>query len=233
MIHQPRAVFVTGTDTGVGKTFVASLLAHALVQQGLRTAVMKPIASGAERTAAGLRSRDALSLMAESNLGAAYRTVNPYCFEPAIAPHIAAAEAGVTIELRVIRERFEELAQEADAIVIEGAGGWHAPLDDSCTMAEVPAVLNVPVLLVVGLRLGCLNHALLTREAIDARGVSFAGWVANDPGTGLQRCEANLATLERLLGSAALAVLPFEPPPATLLRAGAALARSLACKGLT
>src|SRR5665213_3141995 len=154
-----RGVFVTGTDTGVGKTVLAAALVRTLVRQGLRVAAMKPIASGADSTAAGLRNADALILAQAANVAAAYCTINPYCFAPAIAPHLAAREAGVVIDTALLCERFRELADRADCVVVEGAGGWLTPIGPAQTMADVAAALSLPVVLVVGLKLGCLNHA--------------------------------------------------------------------------
>jgi dethiobiotin synthetase len=219
-----RGIFVTGTDTGVGKTVIAGSLVAALVERDLRVAVMKPVASGSERRPEGLRNADALALMAEASVRAAYDTVNPYCFLPPVAPHIAAAEAGVTIEVATIRERFESLAARADLVVVEGAGGWLVPLGRTLSMADLALELDLPVLLVVGMRLGCLNHALLTRAAIAARNATFAGWVANGVEPALERAEENVATLTERLGVAPLARVPFLREPAALapLRSAAA-----------
>jgi dethiobiotin synthetase len=211
MTRKPTGIFITGTDTGVGKTLVSVSLVTALVRHGLRVAVMKPVASGSEHTSAGLRNPDALALAQASNVVMPYATVNPYCFEPAISPHIAAEEAGIEVDLSVIKSRFEALASSADVVVAEGAGGWYAPISRQSAIADLPKVLGIPVLLVVGLRLGCLNHALLTKRAIEADGAEFAGWVASTLDPTLERRAENLASLERLLGSEPLAVFPFEP----------------------
>ncbi len=227
MTNKPTGIFVTGTDTGVGKTLVAVSLVKALVAHGLRVSVMKPIASGSEHTAAGLRNADALALAAAANVAAPYEAVNPYCFEPAISPHIAAEEAGIGVETRVIRQSFETVSVGADFVVVEGAGGWYAPVSDSQTMSDLPKLLDVPVLLVVGLRLGCLNHALLTKRAIEADGAEFAGWVANSIDPTLERRAENLSSLERRLGGPPLAVFPFEPDAQSDLHAGEQLGRRL------
>src|SRR5579872_2960184 len=174
-----KGFFVTGTDTGVGKTLIAAALTRALVARGLRVAVMKPVASGSDPTPEGPRNSDALTLMAAANVTAPYEVVNPYCFLPPVSPHIAAREAGMAIDLSLLRSRFDSLAAASDCVVVEGAGGWLAPISDSATMADLAAALSLPALLVVGLRLGCLNHALLSRESVAARGVAFAGWIAN------------------------------------------------------
>ena len=197
---RPRGFFVTGTDTGVGKTVISAGLTRALVGRGLRVAVMKPVASGSDATPAGLRNSDALALMAAANVTAPYEVVNPYCFLPPVSPHIAAREARVAIDLALLRERFQSLAAAADCVIVEGAGGWLAPIGDSAAMADLAAALGLPVLLVIGLRLGCLNHALLTRESLDARGAVFAGWIANAIEPCFERAAENLATLTSRLG---------------------------------
>jgi len=207
-----RSFFVTGTDTGVGKTLVSAALTRALIARGARVAVMKPIASGSDPTPEGLRNSDALALMAASNVSAPYEAVNPYCFLPPISPHIAASEAGVAIDLRLLRSRLDTLARNADCVVVEGAGGWHAPISDSATMADLATALELPVLLVVGLRLGCLNHALLTRESLATRRAAFAGWVANAIDPHFDRPAENLATLTARLGEPPLACIPFLEP---------------------
>jgi dethiobiotin synthetase len=227
MARKTAGIFVTGTDTGVGKTLVSVSLVKALVKHGLRVSAMKPIASGSEHTTAGLRNADALALGAASNVTAPYATVNPYCFEPAISPHIAAEEAGIEVDMRVIRQAFETLAAGADVVVVEGAGGWYAPITESQAMSDLPKLLGVPVLLVVGLRLGCLNHALLTKRAIEADGVKLAGWVANTIDPALERRAQNLSSLEHMLGGAPLSVFPFVPHAQSDVRAGEQLARGL------
>ena len=203
-----RGIFVTGTDTGVGKTVVACGLARGLVAAGFRVAVMKPVASGAERTADGLRNTDALALADSGNVAADYAQINPYCFEPPISPHIAAKEAGIEVDTSKIRRGYDALAAQADWVVVEGAGGWFAPISDHRTMADLTWSLSIPALMVVGLKLGCLNHAQLTRLAIEAHGVTFAGWIASGVDPALERTADNLAALERLLGEPALAVVP-------------------------
>lgn len=207
-----KGVFVTGTDTGIGKTVVAAGLVRGLVALGLRVAVMKPVASGSNRTDAGLRNEDALALMAASNVAVPYETVNPYCFEPPISPHIAADEAGIRIDLAKIRRSFELLAAGSDWIVTEGAGGWLAPIGPATSIRELAMALHLPVLMVVGLRLGCINHALLTKLAIEAHGAQFAGWIANTIDPAMARRTQNLETLIRLIGEPPLAVVPTLPP---------------------
>jgi dethiobiotin synthetase len=204
-----KGFFVTGTDTGVGKTLVAAALTRALAAHGLRVAVMKPIASGSDPTPEGPRNSDALTLMAAANVTAPYEVVNPYCFLPPISPHIAAREARVEIDLTLLRSRFHSLASASDCVVVEGAGGWLAPLSDTATMADLAAALSLPVLLTIGLRLGCLNHALLTRESLATRGTPFAGWIANAIDPHFDRVAENLAALTARLGAPPLARIPF------------------------
>ncbi len=205
----PKSIFVTGTDTGVGKTVVAAALTRALVGRGMRVAVMKPVASGSEATSEGLRNSDALALMAAANVAAPYEVVNPYCFAAPISPHLAAREAGIAIELTLLRSRFDALAAASDCVIVEGAGGWLAPISDTAAMADLAAALSLPVLLVVGLRLGCLNHALLSRESLGSRGAAFAGWIANAIDPHFERAAGNLATLSARLGQPPLAHVPF------------------------
>jgi dethiobiotin synthetase len=222
-----EALFITGTDTGIGKTLVSVSLVKALVRHGLRCAVMKPVASGSEHTPAGLRNADALALAEASNVLVPYASINPYCFEPAISPHIAAEEAKIEVEVGLIKSRFEALASSADFVVVEGAGGWYAPISKSTSMADLPKSLNIPALLVVGVRLGCLNHALLTKQAIEASGVELAGWVANSIDPRTERAAQNLTSLERMLGSEPLAVFPFVPDGRPDVRCGEHLGRRL------
>src|SRR5690606_3513788 len=175
-----RAYFVTGTDTEIGKTSIAAGLLHAARRCGLSTAAAKPVASGCRRTAAGLRNDDALALLGECSLELGYEAVNPLAFEPAIAPHLAAREAGVPLQAAgLARSVRAVLARGADFSLVEGAGGWRVPLSGGETLADLAVALQLPVILVVGVRLGCISHALLTAEAIARDGLPLAGWVAN------------------------------------------------------
>lgn len=186
-----RGVFITGTDTEIGKTVVARLLVTALVQRGETVAVMKPVAAGSERTAEGWRNDDALALMAAANVEAPYELVNPYALARPVSPHLAAAEAGVDIELDRVVACYQALAARASWVVVEGVGGWHVPLSEDETVADMAGALDLPVILVVGMRLGCLNHALLTDQAIRASRARTLGWVANclaSDGFGLEAC---------------------------------------------
>lgn len=203
-----KPLFVTGTDTGVGKTRVAAGLLAALAQRGQRVAGMKPVASGAQRTPHGLRNDDALALLAASSVRIRYEDANPYAFVPAIAPHLAAAEEGTAIEMPVLVHAFERLALVADHVVIEGAGGWLTPLSSDRTLADFAALVDAEIILVVGLRLGCLNHALLTAQAIRWSGLPLVGWIGNGIDAGFERGQANIAALHERLPAPCLGLLP-------------------------
>ena len=206
-----RGFFVTGTDTGIGKTRVTAGLLEAFGRMGSKTVGMKPVASGAAMTPEGLRNEDALTLQAAASERRPYALVNPYCFAPAVAPHLAALEAGVEISLDVIRAAYGELCQGADTVLVEGVGGWQVPLSPALELPDLARELELPVILVVGLRLGCLNHALLTARALAADGLGLAGWVANAIDPAFERPEANVATLEAELHAPLLARLPHAP----------------------
>jgi dethiobiotin synthetase len=208
-----RDYFVTGTDTGVGKTLVTAGLLRRLRESGLRVAGMKPIAAGSVAGPEGPANDDALLLQAESSVRHPYATVNPWLFEPAIAPHIAADEAGITIDVTRISAAFETLRAVADVVLAEGAGGFLVPLDARRSCAEIPVLLRMDVILVVGLRLGCLNHALLTAEAIAARGLALAGWVGNHIDPGFARFDANVATLEARIAAPCLGIVAHMAKP--------------------
>jgi dethiobiotin synthetase len=220
-----RSYFVTGTDTGIGKTLVTAALLRALRDAGLRAAGMKPVAAGATVGPEGPANEDALLLQAESSRRVPYELVNPVLFEPAIAPHIAAAEAGSPIDTARIVDAHARIRDGVDVLLAEGAGGFLVPLDAGRSMAELPALLGMDVILVVGLRLGCLNHSLLTAEAIAARGLALAGWVGNRVDPEFARPEANLDTLGARLAAPCLGVVPFMPKP-DLATAAACLAEA-------
>ncbi len=214
-----RGVFVTGTDTEIGKTFCSVALVEAAVAAGLRVAVMKPVAAGAARTPRGLRNDDALALIAAAGTTAPYEQVNPYCFEAAVAPHLAARDTDCTVDLAQILAQCERLSVNADWLLVEGAGGWFAPLGDEHRIAELAQALGLPVVLIVGMRLGCLNHAQLTHAAILAAGLPFAGWIANALTPDMPRFEQNCDTLTERLGRPPLAVMPYKPGTAARARA--------------
>lgn len=209
----PRGLFVTGTDTGVGKTLVSCALLRALAARGRRVAGMKPVAAGAARHEGGLRNDDVEQMLAAGNTSAPRALVNPYCFEPPIAPHIAAAAAGVHISIAAIREKHAELMHYAELVVVEGAGGFCVPLGAGEDMADLAQSLGLPVLLVVGMRLGCLNHALLTAQAIRARGLRLAGWVANHIDPAQAQADANVEALAQRLQAPLIARIPFARDP--------------------
>lgn len=204
------SVFVTGTDTEVGKTCISVALIEKLKQQGKSVAGMKPIASGCELTAEGLRNADALALMQHANHGLDYNTVNPYAFEPAIAPHIAASKIGDVIDVTLIQKQFYKIQAEVDCVVVEGAGGWLVPLNDELSMADLAVRLGLPVVVVVGIRLGCINHALLTIESIKLSGLPIAGWVANHCNEGHETDEI-IASLKQRIAVPCLGTVPYLP----------------------
>ncbi len=203
------AFFVTGTDTEIGKTTIAAGLLHAARQRGLSTAAAKPVASGCARTADGLRNDDALALLGECTLALRYEEVNPLAFEPAIAPHLAAREVGVQLDVAALLAPVQAiLAKRADLTLVEGAGGWRVPLAGQASLSDLVIALQLPVIMVVGVRLGCINQAVLTAEAIARDGLVLAGWVANvvDPHTA--RLEDNLVTLAERLPAPCLGQVP-------------------------
>ncbi|HEY8507215.1 MAG TPA: dethiobiotin synthase [Steroidobacteraceae bacterium] len=213
-----KGIFITGTDTGVGKTLVATALIRALVEAGVRVAAMKPVAAGASETPDGLRNDDAVALASAANVSAPYEIVNPYCLAIPASPHIAAREAGIDIEIPVICRCLDKLASESDFVVCEGAGGWLAPISQSQTMADIATTLALPVVLVVGLRLGCLNHALLTARAVQSSGLPLAGWIANAIDPHFPHAEQNVTTLTHLLGSPPLAQVEHQHAGAPAVR---------------
>ena len=194
-------VFITGTDTDVGKTYVSRLILRALAESGRRCAGIKPVASGCELGGGKLVNADALSLMASSSVKLSYAQTNPYAFEPAIAPHIAARAAGINVELATIIAAVRAAQTQCDDVIVEGAGGWLSPLADGLEHAELAMALDVPVLLVVGVRLGCINHARLTVNEIAHSGVRLMGWIANilPASNAMPALEENIASLAALL----------------------------------
>ncbi|HEX6136639.1 MAG TPA: dethiobiotin synthase [Casimicrobiaceae bacterium] len=200
-----RGLFVTGTDTSVGKTLVATALLRTLAAAGLRAVGMKPVAAGFD--AASGANADVLALRAAGNVDAPVRDCNPYAFADPVAPHLAAQAAGVTLELSEIAAAGERLRRVAEALIVEGAGGVLVPLDARHDMLDIAAALDLPVLLVVGMRLGCLNHALLTALAVRRRGLDLRGWVANGLPPPMALAGANIRTLTDRLGCAPIAVV--------------------------
>jgi len=205
-----RSFFVTGTDTGVGKTRVSTVLLHALRQRGLRAAGMKPLASGSDATPDGWRNDDALQLLAASDPKPVYADLNPYALPAPLAPEIAAREAGVRVALPRMQEAFERLQATADTIVVEGVGGWAAPLTPELDQVDLVRALRLPVVLVVGLRLGCINHARLTARAIAADGVDLIGWIANEVDPEMQRQDENFELLRGRIQAPCWGRLPYQ-----------------------
>ncbi len=205
-----RHFFVTGTDTDVGKTLVACGILKAAEARGLRTLAIKPVAAGAEHTAEGLRNQDAVMLMAAMTETLPYHQVNPVLLEPPIAPHIAAEQAGKRITVSQLAGLCRgAMMQAADLVLIEGAGGWRVPLNRHELLSGLAVELQAPVILVVGMKLGCINHALLTADAIRADGLRIAGWVANQIDPQMSCFDENLSSLKAMLGAPCLGVVPF------------------------
>lgn len=205
--------FITGTDTGVGKSLVSSALLHAFAGMGYRVVGMKPVAAGADSVDGIWNNEDVLQLQAASNVKADAASVNPYLLRMPVAPHIAADYQGVSIELPRIRAAYDHLAALADVVIVEGAGGFMVPLSATRDSADLARHLDLPIILVVGMRLGCLNHALLTAEAIAARGLHLAGWVANRVQPEMTAFDENLAALNLRLPCPLLAELPYVEQP--------------------
>ena len=230
----PHGFFITGTDTGVGKTLVACALLRAFAARGHKVVGMKPVAAGAELMNGVWINDDVEALIAASNVDAPRNQVNPYGFAPPIAPHIAASEAKKSIEIKLLAECYAALAECADIVVVEGAGGFLAPLNECATFADFACAIHVPVILVVGMRLGCLNHALLTAEAIRARGLTLAGWVANHIDPAMARADENVAALQQRLPAPMLARIAFGAQaeiPVASLEVAAALCKVVAAVG--
>ena len=206
-----RALFVTGTDTGIGKTVASVALLHALRARGLRAAGMKPVASGCEITPDGLRNDDALALQEASDPRPGYNDVNPISLPDPTTPELAATLAGTSIELAPIRAAFERLRARSDIVVVEGAGGWLAPWSATLEQSDLVAALDLPVVMVVGLRLGGISHARLTARAIRADGARLAGWIGNRIDPEQRHPAENLAILTRCIDAPCLGVLPWSP----------------------
>lgn len=217
MKKNPLAFFVTGTDTEIGKTLVSCAIVHTMVQNGWQSVGMKPVAAGAELIDGALRNEDVDALTAVSNVSAAANLINPYLFTLAAAPHVAAEQEQRHIRLELIIDSYRQLAERAEAIVVEGVGGFRVPFNATEDSADMAGLLNLPVVLVVGMRLGCINHALLSAEAIAARGLRLVGWVANSAQTEMAYLQENLSALRQRLNAPCLGCIPFldTPDPAT------------------
>jgi dethiobiotin synthetase len=201
--------FITGTDTEVGKTWFTLALMRAFQIKGMTVAGMKPIATGCEETVAGLRNTDALSILAQSSTMYDYATINPYAFKPPIAPHIAAARAGEEIDIKRIASAYVMLCKQNDVVIVEGIGGWRVPLTGGESLVDLVRALHLPVILVVGLRLGCINHTLLTAETIVSDGLVLAGWAACQINSFYLETDRTLHTLIESVPAPLLGVLPY------------------------
>jgi dethiobiotin synthetase len=201
--------FITGTDTEIGKSWVSAGLISKFVNEGNKVAGMKPIASGCEQTPDGLRNEDALLLQKCCNVDAEYNLINPYHFPEPIAPHIAAEKAGVEISFHHILHSYQQLESISDIVIVEGVGGWRVPLGKDGDVAALARQLGLPVILVVGLRLGCINHALLTAEAIQSDGLELAGWVGNCVASEMAEQQANIDTLQQSLNAPCIGIVPY------------------------
>ena len=199
--HVPgkQAFFITGTDTGVGKTVVACKLIQQYIAQGFKVVGMKPIAAGEDFVNGEWVNDDVLKLEAASNVRAPRHLINPYSFREPVAPHIAADLAGVTVNLEVLKEAFKALSQLADVVIIEGAGGFLVPINAEETLADFVKAINIPVILVVGMQLGCINHTLLTAQAIKTTNCHLHGWIANTINAKMQYYNENVSTIEKKL----------------------------------
>lgn len=202
--------FVTGTDTNVGKTLISCALLHGFAAQGKRVVGMKPVAAGCDDHD---QNEDVMQLRAASNVLASKGQINPYCFFQAVAPHLAAQFVGININFARIVESFKELDAQADMVIVEGVGGFRVPLNAGQDSADLVEQLALPIILVAGIRLGCLNHALLTTEAIAARGLVLAGWVANVPDAGGAMLNENIVALQQRIGAPLLGVVPYRAQP--------------------
>ena len=194
-----QAFFITGTDTGVGKTYIACKLIQQYIAQGFKVVGMKPIAAGEDFVHGEWVNDDVLKLEAASNVKVPRLLTNPYSFREPIAPHIAAKLAGVTVQLEVLKEAFKEISQLADVVIIEGAGGFLVPINEEETLADFAKAINVPIVLVVGMKLGCINHTLLTLEAIKIANCCLHGWVANSINKKMQYYDENVSIIEKKL----------------------------------
>lgn len=206
-----QSYFIIGTDTNVGKTYIASALVKKFVELGFKTIGMKPVASGCQYNENHeLINEDVATLMQVSNVTSTLDAINPYRFIPAIAPHIAAEQATVNISIALIAEAYQKLSSVAQVVIVEGAGGLLVPLNETQTLVDLVELLNIPIILVVGMRLGCINHALLSIELIKARGLKFAGWVANEIDPNMDMFEDNLTSLQNRISAPCLAVVRWQ-----------------------
>ena len=213
MQKNKTAYFITGTDTDVGKTYIASTLVKHFCQQGLQAVGMKPVAAGAEMVNGRLLNNDVTELIKAGNVDADLVLINPYVFAPAIAPHIAAEQVSIRVSLDNIQQAFDVLQTKADVVVVEGAGGFRVPINRQETMADLAVKLNLHVILVVGVRLGCINHALMSAGSIRAAGLNLVGWVANRIDPNMPAIEENIATLKAMLKAPCIADVAWGEEP--------------------
>lgn len=210
-----KDVFITGTDTGIGKTLVSCALLSILAKQGGTVLGMKPVASGCRQTSQGLRNEDAELLIRHSSKVMPYSLVNPYAYEDAIAPHLAANQSDKPIDLEKIQRQYIELSAQCDHLIVEGVGGWLVPVNATQTMADLVIMLDMPVLLVVGMRLGCINHALLSYQAIVDSGLHCIGWVANQIEKNMLCLDENIASIEQRITAPLLGRIRYQQEPDT------------------
>lgn len=220
-----RGFFITGTDTDIGKTTIALGLMTAFKNLGLSVAAFKPVAAGCIQTEHGLRNEDALLLMQHASVEMPYDVVNPYAFKPAIAPHIAAAEKNIEMNIDRIVQAYQKIAAEVDVVIVEGAGGWLVPLNVTQTMADIAKTLSLGVITVVGIRLGCLNHALLTSQSITSNGLRHCGWIANHLSATSTHDTENINTLRTHIPAPLLDEAPYTTEPLHLKNAARSLSR--------
>jgi len=202
--------FITGTDTDVGKTYVATELIKGLRRRQVNVSGFKPVAAGASWIDGQLKNQDALDLMQAASAPFPYNEVNPYCFEPAIAPHLAAQQANVVMELSVIQSTYAKHKATSEVVIVEGAGGWRVPLDNNVGFDDLALALDLPVIIVVGLKLGCINHALLTEAAIINKGCRIAGWIGNDIGGDFKEIDENIKTLKSQMNSQCIGYIKHQ-----------------------
>ncbi len=218
-----QGYFITGTDTGVGKTLIACALLHAFAKSGKSVVGMKPVVAGCEQSQRGLIYEDVEALLAASTVAVPRNVANPYALMEPIAPHIAAQRAGTRLDLAQMASAYRELQQSAELVIVEGAGGFKVPLTDEEDTADLAQRLGLPIIMVVGMRLGCLNHALLTTQAIQAKGLQLVGWVANRIDPAMAVFDENVQALKKRLPAPLLGIVPHYPSPdarmiASLLR---------------
>lgn len=220
-LSDAKIFFITGTDTDSGKTYTSCKILSAAKARGMSTAAIKPVAAGVSKTSQGLQNDDVLALAEQCTIALALSDINPVCFTDPIAPHIAAAKEGVSLDAGNIAVQCQKVIEmNADLTLVEGAGGWKVPLSNTETMADIARILQLPVILVVGMRLGCLNHALLSAQSILADGVHLAGWIANQLDPAMPVYQENLSTLISLMPAPMLAEIPWHDSMSPAIEVG-------------